>query len=82
MTDTELKIDDGVPIPPLHTQSHDARRALFKRLQVDQSIFYPGEKIEALRMALAKWALHEGFTITTRKVEEDGVAGLRVWRVE
>lgn len=76
-----MKIDDNIPIPPLAKHTLSPTRVLFNQLQPGQSIFVPTANPDSLRGTAAKWALITHFTITTRRVTEDGVLGLRIWRV-
>lgn len=49
---------------------------------VGDSLFIPGLRITSVQssLAYAKWKL--GFKFTSRTVVDDGVKGVRVWRIE
>jgi len=76
----DITIDKGVPIPkarsPRHTYPlHDMKRG--------DSFFVPGKRPCDLSGALKNIRdQHEGWQFTSRSVTEDGVEGVRVWRIK
>ena len=78
---SELKIDKNVPIPTLR------RRYPFREMDIGDSFFValnPGQDIRVLQTSVksASRGVGNGFCITTRRVTEDGVRGLRAWRIK
>lgn len=74
-------IDKDVPLPPL------ARRGVgfhaIDAMEVGDSVFINSGKSQA-NVAAHFWTLAKnrpGWKFATRKVVENGVAGIRVWRV-
>jgi len=70
----ELKIDKGIPMPARSTGA----AAVFRKLEIGDSVF----STEWNRAGLSNQAKQVGIKITMRSVTEDGVKGVRVWRVE
>lgn len=70
-----LKIDKRVPIPE---RTNGTRRYPLADMAVGDSFFIPGGK-RYVNIA-ASLNRHRPKTFTTRKCEEQGVSGLRVWR--
>ena len=75
-----LRIDKGIPIPK-------KTRYPFTEMKIGDSFFAPlaeGKRIERLQSSItgAARSLRDRLRITTRRVEEKGIAGVRVWRIE
>jgi hypothetical protein len=70
-----MTFDTHLPAPP-------PKRHRWVGMEVGESLFIPGLRITSVQssLAYAKWKL--GFGFTSRTVVEDGVGGVRVWRVE
>lgn len=90
---TDVKIEKNVPIPPVKRGRPSSYG--FKDMEVGDSFFVPSRRSAAGKLekqeltmarisnALARYRKHHPeFNITRRSVTEDGVAGIRVWRVE
>ncbi len=75
-----IDVQDGVPIP--RSRSDRLRKYPWAELAVGQSFFVAGEKQTSLIAAAWGWAKRQspGARFTSRKVVENGVAGVRVWR--
>jgi hypothetical protein len=71
-----LKIDKRVPIPKGHNAG--GQTAALKALKVGDSFFAPGATSNSFTMR--SYMRPKKFTIRT--LEENGVKGVRVWRVE
>ena len=74
-----VKIDKGVPMPPAF---HYLRRKYpLADMEVGDSFFTAGAKTNFFGSYTSR---HKKFgkKFTTRAVVEDGVTGVRVWRVE
>lgn len=74
-----IKIDKGVPIPP-HGNAGSKKYPILS-MEVGDSFFAPGKKPTA-NMAMSKARKTLGYRFSQRAVVENGVAGVRVWRVE
>lgn len=75
------EIDKDVPIPPVMFKLTEYQEPI-NRLGIGHSFFVPTDKPESTRALLHKCALRAGITCTTRHIVEDGVKGMRVWRVK
>ena len=75
-----MKIDDHVPPPP-----RKSRRYPFRDMEPGQSVFFPGEnksdRQHPAYMAAKTLQKRHGLRFTLRSVIEDGVKGVRIWRV-
>lgn len=77
-----LKIDSDIPIPP--PKRGPTPIAPWSQLQVgkNNSVFLPGTKIRNVSSCAATWAYrHPGTYFTCRTITENGVKGVRVWRI-
>lgn len=70
-----FKIEDRVPLPLKKA------RYPFKSLKVGQSFFVPGNQRNSLASSIAYAKKRTGFSFTSAFREEEGVLGLRVWRI-
>lgn len=76
-----LRIDKGVPIPERWGANTKKGRP-WRQLQIGDSFFEPGGKHPAMA-ACAKVHQSRGLgKFVVRTVTEEGVRGVRVWRVE
>ena len=78
---SEYKIDTKIPIPSIRNKNG---RYPFDTLKVGDSFFVPAEgaNVVAVRSAAYMYAKsHLDYKVTARLVEEDGVKGVRIWRV-
>ena len=94
MTKTKPKIESGVPIPYRYARSRDdgwvMTREDWEAMQPGQSVFRPNA-VTSLRLRTeAKEIVFSGNNIrdmfpdrewTLRMATEDGVRGVRIWRV-
>lgn len=81
--DSMFKIDDGIPVAPVQKTS----KYPVADLEVGQSFFVPldGKTSTGIQGALnsaAKPERAKGKSFVTRTITEDGVEGVRIWRVE
>ena len=74
------EIEDDVPLPPI--QATRERKYRFAEMRIGQSFFVPNAKRSSLSNGMNFWSKKTGFKFTARKLTEDGVAGVRVWRFE
>ena len=74
-----IKIDDGVPIP----EGHGATRYPFKELKDGQSFFVAGDPSIRHKVATSARAYQKSLNVrfSVRVTTENGVTGIRVWRV-
>jgi hypothetical protein len=77
-------IETGIPIPDFQPGRGQGSKydPLFEALPVGGSIFISGERAEKKVGSLQRAGKKKGVRFTTRKIEEDGVSGIRVWRRE
>jgi hypothetical protein len=76
-TPCEFKIDKGVPIPSRKMGGNGGGRPPFypcQSMDVGDSFFLPNKKVFSYVSHNRKFE--------TRKIEENGIKGLRVWRVK
>ena len=77
---SEVKIDKDVPLPPKRCGLHHQKYP-FATMEVGDSFFVPEYKPGKGGGALFHhWQKKLGHRYTSRKVEENGVVGLRIWR--
>ena len=74
-------IDKNVPAPAVVSLGAPAKYP-WRAMDVGDSFFVPGNKASAMTSAAAMTARRLGCKYTTRTVTENGVKGVRVWRVE
>lgn len=75
---TLTPIDRGVPLPP--PKPLYQRKYPFRDMRVGDSFFAPGKTRQQLKTSI-RYATCECRQFTTRRVTENGVTGLRVWRI-
>lgn len=76
-----IKIDNNIPQPRRDCYGRPAKYP-FRELRPGQSFFAPGVTTYGLGGASDHWRKSTGWTFVTRKVVEDGIPGVRVWRVK
>jgi hypothetical protein len=69
-----IKIEKGIPTPP-------RSRYPLRDMEIGDSIFVPGKTSLGFSGYVASASQKTGFKFATRKAIEDGVTGLRVWRI-
>ena len=91
-TDEGLEPEPGVPLPPPRAKSRPYR-VQWDRFEVGDSVFLAGYRqgrmrndengkpMVVLNMSYIRRAA-PNFRFTARSVEQNGMPGLRVWRVE
>lgn len=77
-----LKIDKGVPLPPHPKYFTGEMQAVIEQMEVGDSVFVACPNPVSRTAMMHKCALRAGVKVTTRRVEENGEKGVRVWRVE
>lgn len=73
-----IKIDKGVPMPETRGKPNTYP---IRELEVGDSFFAPGKIRTGMTGTMRLIRLETGRTFTTRSVTEDGIAGIRVWRL-
>lgn len=76
-----VKIDKGIPVPPKRGECPYP----FEEMEVGDSIFVAttkGKKANPLTSYCDWWGKKLKITFTVRTVEEDGVKGVRAWRIK
>lgn len=74
----ELQIEKGIPLPTLGR----AGRSRWAEFEVGDSAFFLDRARSSLATASCDWGRHHGGRkFATRVVTENGVKGVRVWRV-
>lgn len=74
---TEIKIDNNIPIPLVRGKS----KYPFAKLEIGESFFVPEKSTNFLGAIRAKFARILSRKFIIRSVTENGVKGIRVWRV-
>lgn len=80
---TEIKIDKNVPIPPTQNKINGKRERIYpyKKLEVGDSFFIPyANSLSALSGGVFLYIKKENKKLCSRKVIENGIWGLRIWR--
>ena len=79
-----LKIEVGIPVPDFQAGRGTGSKfdPVFAALPAGGSIFFGGENADRQVGSLLRVAKKRGLRFITRKVVEDGVKGIRVWRRE
>jgi len=78
---SEFKIDKNVPIPEGRWGKR-RKKYPFDEMEVGDSFFIHGGKQESITSIMRHWREKLGHKYTTRSVVENGVKGVRVWRIE
>jgi hypothetical protein len=73
-----MKPDKHIPIPP---RNHDKQKYHFHELKLLESFFFPEGDPAKLGQAAFRYGRNNGMKFTIREVEENGIKGVRVWRV-
>lgn len=74
-----IKIDKGVPLPPSRGGSIPGqRRSVFWEMDIGDSVFLMGETNLGGRVHHQRQA---GWKFAERRVVENGIKGIRVWRI-
>src|SRR5271166_6529975 len=76
----QYQIEDGVPIPETTTRQ-GSNIVLLKSMKPGQSVFFGGADMKKATR-FYRVAKKLGIPIEVHKVEEKGVVGQRMWRVE
>lgn len=78
---TSVQIDKDIPLPPSRSRLDGSTWALFK---VGDSSFFPGGDQRELSSRAGSYGrqCHPQRKFATRSVTENGVKGIRVWRIE
>lgn len=79
-TISQYAIDSSVPIPDMHG-GRGILKYPFPLMQVGDSFFVPGRNSQGVKGTINYWN-RAGRKFTTRTRTENGVYGVRVWRVE
>lgn len=85
MTNTKYKIEDDIPVTNLWPKKRCEFTEAIRDLKVGQSFFAPGETTEK---AYLSWSVvkrnpeSKGNKYTSRTLQENGVRGVRVWRIK
>lgn len=77
------EIEKGIEIPKAAPRGGLTKKYYFETMSIGESIFIPldGRKYEAISSSAGSAARRAGVKVTTRRIEKDGVKGVRVWRV-
>ncbi len=83
---TANEYDFGVPLPPATRgkAAQNSTTGIIRNLPVDGSKFFAGKKYNQIGNLIqaAKQKKPFGFSLALREVTENGVDGVRVWRVD
>jgi hypothetical protein len=72
------KIESGIPIPPLKFRAGAPEKYPFRHMQIHDSFFIA----RRTPINTKPWVEKTGFRFETRSVTENGLKGIRCWRVE
>jgi hypothetical protein len=80
---TSIQIDKGVPIPAIGSRGGKPNlTALIRSLEVGDSFFITGKSLGLINSTAYQARISTpGLKITQRTITENGVEGIRVWRV-
>ncbi len=78
---TALKIDKQVPLPSGRRGNRPEVLQALKTMEVGDSFFYPDIR-DSFRGNVYWRAGYVGIKVTVKRVTEDGIDGVRVWRIE
>jgi hypothetical protein len=76
-----ITIEDNVPIPRKRGSRTGQYRYPFRQMLPGQSFFVPDGNPGTLQHGAKRATREQGWTFTTRSVVENGVPGVRCWRV-
>ena len=75
----EYKIEKGVPLPPKGAKYGTGLVGELRRMEVSDSMFLAIESRKVAMASLCK--VKTGAKFTTRSRTENGVLGVRIWRI-
>lgn len=75
-----IKVDRGVPLPDSYRESR--AKYPWGSLNLGDSFFIPGGKVETFYSLTASASRKHKCKYIARKWEENGTAGVRVWRIK
>ena len=75
---SDIIFDKNVPIPPALTGPDNK----YAPMEVGDSYFFPGLKNNQAAARFSSYRKRFGWKIATRSLTENGVQGIRVWRVK
>lgn len=81
------KVDKGIPFPAIGKSGRPAKHP-FSQMEIGDSAFFPGATTKPSGpngkpyRAASSYGRWSGRKFIARSVTEDGVDGLRIWRVE
>ena len=80
---TEYKIEDGVPMPQCVGGLGRKAKYPYRQLEVGQSFFWPNIRVQSASTSACNTArrIGNGVKFACRNVTENGVKGVRVWRI-
>lgn len=76
-----IKIDDSIPLPDARRGGGRKAKYPLQLMTVGQSFFAPGVTSAKMCGSVSFATRKTGAIFATRTVTEDGVCGVRVWRV-
>lgn len=76
-----IKIDKGIPIPPNPSGRPTGSKYPLRDMQVGDSFFVANTTSQRVCGTMGNLSKRVGIKVAIRKVTENGVAGVRVWRV-
>ena len=76
----EIKIESGIPIPGDKSKAKGLTAAI-RKMQVGDSIFLEGLQPSHLSGRIQFAKLETGYKLISRTVTENGIKGVRIWRI-
>ncbi len=82
--DMSIQVEKGIPVPPRTGGGDTTKKYPLSDLEVGDSFFVEGsyEKTKSAQVRASQYGAAHGLKFTTRSVAENGVLGMRIWRVE
>lgn len=79
----QIEVSSNIPLPDFTKRRRKAGKYPFASMNVGDSFFAPGKNSGCMSANARMWGLRNNRTIkvTCRTVTENGVKGVRVWRI-
>jgi hypothetical protein len=76
--DKGYQFNKGIPIPPMKV----TRRIPWREMEIGDSVFMPGRKIYEAYNTTRDARKRHNFVFACRTTVEEGIEGIRIWRVK
>ena len=78
---SDFKIQKNVPIPP-RAGGRSGSKYPFRQMEVGDSVFVEGKVSKVASAIQSTSKINKGWKFESRKADENGASGVRVWRKE